>query len=605
MKASVPLLQLWRADLVKRDAPPPRPAWLAEAYEKPAEFWEKIAVMLMDAPPGGARSAVFEWYDLFYELGQRHAVGQRVAHLDYAPGTGFHEESYAALTRRARALVSSWRRRGVVPGASVCIVLSSSATCITCLLAAFYCGATVTLLPPEGPAFVRRALKALVDLIGKAPKPPAAGEAPKRVFVVAGGKAKPWVANDDALCLLEWEPHAASESTPAFESHRYGANASAMCLFSPLAADWDAPVQLRADQLYLSALRDGVLLLGLEPGQRVSAPGFCEVQYKPGLLLATLAAGASWLELGVEDWEPGSLFFAGKIDVLGVSSDVRARIMSTPHLPKGSSSRWFRNLTEEDNCVKAWAEFEAKMAATGALGSRWFGNSAAGGSILFSAWTAEPSRGGVWRAPGLAYELKEPNGTGMEPLADVVLLTPTKQPLQLRRAQHELSAAALGRPVIAVTEGTDIWVINLGSHRRGAVLPEQQMEELLQAELAPDVRAAVLVVLPRHGEGKGQEVALLVYVRPDSKVGAADIEKLLETQLGKERVPDRIDVYPLNPKLDLREPEVDRAACAAQYLSGTLWGKRRCPVFPQLARVCLEIERIGRYREGLAKGRGH
>lgn len=597
MSASASLLALWRADLVATDALPRRPAWLDTAYRSPVEFWEKLASELIAAAPGVPRSAVFEWYNLFHELGERHAVRGRAMHIDYNQGSGFREESYAALTERARVLAKAWRNDGVVPGAPLCIVLNLSAAYVTCVLAAFYCGATLSIVPPEGPDFVRRALQAVIG-----PPPPKAppGAAPQPVFVVAGTQAKPWVSGLPALRALRWEPDPVMDMAAAFEPHRYDANAAAVRLFSPLSAEWDVPVPLCADQLYLSALRDGVLLLGLEPGQRVSAPGFCEVQYKPGLLFATLAAGATWVEISLDESDEGRVLFAGNVDVLGVCDKVRKWVKDMQLPARPQVTRWFRSLAEENEAVRAWAELEAVMAGTGALGLRWLANSAAGGSIMFSAWSPKPACGGTWLTPGLPCELKEPNGTGMSPLSDVALLCPTAQPMAIRGALHQLTSAALGRPVIARTEDSDIWVLNLGSHRRATVLPERQIEEILQKEHWPAIRAAVLVALPRQGEGNAEKVALLVYVRPDSgaHLRAEDLKALLDARLGPIRSPDRVELFRLNPKLlasKKAEREIDRAGCAAQFISGTLWGKQQHRVFSELAALWIELERIARH----------
>src|SRR5690606_30666108 len=120
----------------------------------------------------------------------------------------------------------------------------------------------------------------------------------------------------------------------------------------------------------------------------------------------------------------------------------------------------------------------------------------------------------------LACELAEPNGTGMPPLADVAMLSPPAKP-PAGKGVHLQPAPALGQLVIVETAASDLWVVNLGSHRRGAVLPEGQIEEVLQTAF-DGVRAAVLVVLPLAGESSGQRVALVVYTRPGARVSPED-----------------------------------------------------------------------------------
>jgi hypothetical protein len=405
------------------------------------------------------------------------------------------------------------------------------------------------------------------------------------------------VEHEPGVELLDWESTPSARGMAPIEPHRYQADEAAARLFSPLSAEWDTPVELCAEQLYLGALRDGLLLLGLEPGQGIAAPGFCEVQFKPALLFAALAAGATWVELSADELEDGRVLFGGAVAVLGVSGPLRRLLMSSPPPPARRVTRWFKNLAE-DTAAKAWASFEGLMKESGALGMQWFANSAAGGSLLFSAWTAEPSAAGVYRTPGLVCELSEPNGTGMPALADVGLLSPPAKP-PAGRGVHPLPASALGQLVIVDTEASDLWVTNLGSHRRGVVLPEAQIEQVLADSFVDAVRAAVLVVLPLAGESSGQRVALVVYARPESFLSRSALTEVLLAELGAERVPDQIEVFELNPKpLDPKKDAsvVDRAACRAEYLSGMSWRKSRCGVFAQLATLSAEVDAIRDYR---------
>jgi hypothetical protein len=598
----------WHRELLSARAGQPRPAWLRDSYADPSAFWQIAAPELIAAAPGVPRSAVFQGYNLFHELGARHAVGSRAAHQDYSPGRGFRSETYAALSERALGLATAWRARGVVPGSSLLLVQNVGAAYLACSLAAFCCGATLSVLPPEGPSFVRRALRAVAAAAARAAPvpspapsgaPPAASAKPEGppLFVVAGITARPWVEHEPGVELLDWESVPSARGAPSIEPHRYEANEAAARLFSPLSPEWDTPVELCAEQLYLCALRDGLLLLGLEPGQGIAAPGFCEVQFKPGLLFAALAAGATWVELSLDELEDGRALFGGAIAVLGVSGPLRRLLMASPPPPAGRVTRWFKNLAE-DSAVKAWAGFEAFMKEGGALGMQWFANSAAGGSLLFSAWASEPTSASVYRTPGLACELSEPNGTGMPALADVGLLSPPAKP-PAGKGVHALPASALGQLVIVDTEASDLWVTNLGSHRRGVVLPEKQIEQVLAEGFGGAVRAAVLVVLPLAGESSGQRVALVVYARPASFLSSSVLREVLLAELGAERVPDQIEVFELNPKpLDAKKDVslVDRAACRAEYLSGMSWRKSRCAVFGQLAALSAEVDAIRDHR---------
>lgn len=598
---AAPGLRQMRADLAASSSRT-RPAWLDAAYADPAGFWQRLGAELIAAAPGVPASAVFEWYTLFHEFGRRHAVAGRAALSEFSPAAGFRDVTYEAVSRQAQSVAGAWREQGVVPGASVCLVLEPSPIYLVCLLAAWCCGAVVSVVPPDGPSFVRRALLALgATPPSLRPAPAANGAPPPSVFVASGTKARPWTSDLGAIAALHWEVPATTAALA--EPHRFAAGSIAARFFSPLGDDWDHPVELSAEQLYLGALRDGLLCFQLAPGQGLAAPGFSEVQFKPALLLMTLASGATWVEIDMTELGDGRSLVEGHVSVLGVTGAVRDLLVDGGLLAKARLTRWFKNLAEDHDAAR-WAAFEEGVSAAGAVGMSYFANSAAGGSLLFSRW-ATRSGASVWRSPGLPCELGEPNGTGMPPLGDVALLMPMKVAENAPGLGAGLPEAAIGRLVLATTPDQDIWVTNLGSHRGASVLPERQIEELLGAAYPGVVRAAVLVVLPAHTGATRQRVALVVFARPGHGGSglAGAIADYLRAELGAERSPDRVEVFELNPRLvdpKAPEPEIDRSGCAGQYISGTLWGKSRLSTFRELAALSVEVQRVREYQAMLA-----
>ncbi|MGC4067265.1 MAG: hypothetical protein QM784_22010 [Polyangiaceae bacterium] len=451
MPSAIPALResvvaLTPSEKTPNEQRPSRPDWLDAAHKDPAGFWKRYAGELISAAKGVARSAVFEWYDLFHEFAERHVGSNHAAVREYTPASGFGDVSYEVLCQRAKALAATWAVCGVGPRKTVCIVVEVGSTYVTGLLAALYCGAAITLVPPEGSSFVRWALAA-AGVVAK-PKP----GSPVDVFVLAGAKAKPWVSCLGDACLLPIEP---KHHVPAPRgAHRFAAKDVVARLFSPLGEAWDELVELTAEQLYLSSLRDGVLLLQLGPGEAVAAPGFSELQFKPALLLSTLACGGTWVELGMEELGDGRALLEGKIDVLGVTSNLRELLRSSSRLRKARLKRWFRNVAE-DNDTSAWFDFTAVLAPLGIGTMNYFANVAAGGSLLFSPWSLQFGGTCVWRSPGLPCELGEPNGTGMPPLADVAMLVPGKFPKGTPGIQGGLPENAVGRLVLAVSSVSD------------------------------------------------------------------------------------------------------------------------------------------------------
>ncbi len=549
--------------------------------KEPASFWERAAKVLLAKAPGSARSALFEWYDLFNEFGARHAESGGVAFTDYSASTGLQSTSYQELVDRALALTKQWTRAGVGPGCTVCLIFDPRATYLASLLAAWHCGASVCVIPPSGPEFVQRALEQ------------ATAHVEGRLFAVVSPKAATWA--DASVERLVWRP--VPMNGRVGPPHRFEAGETAAYLFSPLTVDW-FPLAVSAEQLYLSALRDALLLLQLGSSDVISAPGFCDLQFKPSLILASLAAGAAWVEFDqgeLHSWRP---LQDAKVSVLGVAPIMR-RLLSAAGAPVPSSiRRWFRNVAESTS--DDWSVVQAKLARAQTLGMNYFANAATPGALLFSDWTSNPCACGVLRAPGLACELTEPNGTEMPQLSDVGTLSPVADfepgPGQLTPP----TVAATGRIVLSQTRRDNVWVANLGSHRDGKLLPEPLIEGLLLRRYPKQVRAAIIVSLPARQRDAVVSDRLVVFARPtEPPLLAAEVERVLKEAFGVQWSPRSVTVFELNPALvapDDPHSEVDRDRCAAQYLAGMLWAKARAGrVFRELARMGPELSQVMRH----------
>jgi hypothetical protein len=351
--------------------------------------------------------------------------------------------------------------------------------------------------------------------------------------------------------------------------HLWAAGEVALRCFSPLGHEPLTVHEVTAQHLLLGALRDGVWLLGLDGGQSVAAPGFCETQEKVPLVLATLAAGGTWLESSLESScsDPGPLL--DRAPVLGVHDRLRDL------LPPRRLRRWFRNPAAEP-AHDQWARFAT--AQDQSLGMNLFTSTAAGGAIVYSTWRRTPGLNQVLLAPGRPWRLA---AAGLR-TADALGASGV-----LACADDELTAEAIGRPVLARLDGEYVWVTCLDAHRRGQRLPAQ---EICAAVARTAVWRAALVDYPKGDGGLASGAALVVFVRPDGEPpGRRDLEDAIAVDLGAEFLPDRIDLFSV-PSRTSKDGTLDGVWCRAQYVGGLLPLKEREPLFRALGKLRFQLE---------------
>jgi hypothetical protein len=536
-------LDAWRQSLVLAADGDRAPPWLDAAAADPAAFWRAIAPALLTAAGGAARSSPFERYDLFADLGARHAAGRRAAWAEHDDAAGVRRWTYAALADDARSLATAWRAAGLAAGDCVAIVASPSPERLAALLAAWQLGAVAAPLPAWGPSYLRARIAAL---------------APAAVVADAGAGL--------ALGALRRLPLRAPPADDGCPGHRYAPDEVALRVFSPLGATPLAPLDVGAERLYLGALRDGALLLGLGPGLAVCAPGCSEVREGLALLLAALATGGQLVDLGLDAAiaQPTLLARIG-VDVLGVAPELRDALIAADGAG-ARPARWFRSPAAPID-PPAWQRLARALPRS--LASTYLASPAAGGAVVVAPWRRELRAAEVLPAPGLAWQLLDAGGSGQAATGAGVLV------------DADLDPGALGCPVLSLGRGDGMWLTALGAHRDGERLPVDEIAAVVTG--AFDVVWTCGVI----DDGRDGSAVLVVFVRPDAGATAglaSALGEVLAAELAPHLVPDRIELFTIAPRLD-RTGSLDRSWCQGQYASGRLTRKQREALFVEVARL--------------------
>ena len=534
----------------------PLQAGLRESWSDPEGFTQRLLSHVSRQSEVAAKSVPGAGVDLYHDLVVRHLRTGRDA-LIHGSGGSFKRVAYDDLHARVTALCGTWEDAGVAEGQSLTLVLPIDADYAVALLAGLRLGLVVSCLPPHGRAFVRRRLEAL---------------APDHLASHAryGSLLGEWSAKQ--LTLL---PDPEVSSIPALRSATYAPGSPALRLFSPLSPEPLVPRERSADVLFLSLLRDAVVTIGLEPGERFALPGFDPLQFQPWALLTSLFAGACFVSAEERDLtDPERLSTLG-LRVVGITRAVRDALLAMPELP--AFRLWLRNPTEPFHWDR-WSRFATRM-STGrpCRGMNLVANASFPGAMLASPQLPDPQLHALPVA-GEPWMLADLNEGGAPSLGSSGLYQSTRE---------EVGVEDCGRFLIAGGAATYRLSGSLDLLADGQVFPREEVEEILSEH--PGVLGAVVTQTAAGGEELNRTATVaVVFMDPLAGPGAIGelqmaLEERLALELGPRGVPTLFRFYPLVPRKT--EGALDAAWCHWQFVGGTLDRKQREPIFRHAARL--------------------
>jgi hypothetical protein len=201
-------------------------------------------------------------------------------------------------------------------------------------------------------------------------------------------------------------------------------------------------------------------------------------------------------------------------------------------------------------------------------------NAASGGAQLFSPRATHDHLGRVWPAPGRTFIISQV-GASLLPALDA---TGVYTPLRDEEADPSLVRLVIAKLDHGWTSGGSI---DVGPEARS--LPASEIAACARRD--PRVGAASLLVLAGRWPNEAHVLLLVFVAEPEAVSGelASDLRALIAQELGKQHVPERIEISPLHPRSD--EDGIRADWCASQYQSGMLGRKARVPMFLTLSRL--------------------
>lgn len=554
-------------------------SWLPDTCAAPERFVEALYAYAI-----GKRKGLKSRPGLTYNFYQDLVVAnleQRTPALFARDGGSYVPISYATLHERCTALAAAWKRMGCERGQSVCVLMPVGVEYVVAILTALRMGMVVSTLEPYGPAFVRRRLEALAptftatsDQIATAMRLPLANalSAPKAECPVCGSVCK---AIAQALPVV---PTAREASvTPVVP---YAPDAPVFSMLSPFDPEVE-PAELTAGAVHASLLRDGLVVLGLEPSDVLAAPGFDPMLASPHLLLATLAAGACYAIIDTPDLEgDAKLAERARISVLGVNVELRERILARGADWLTATGRaWFKDLSGVLD-VERWDEFAKAPMGKKLPGFNVLVSAATGGVELFSPRATPPVCLRAWPIPGRPFQLSEVAAEEVPALNDAGMYTVMNG--------EEPAEIPLPRLLLATYEDGYLFMGALDLGPGAQVYP--RAEVVRAAALIPAVRYASVVMGP--GSLMNDARTVLVVFTDDARgtdgrielpVKIPELKSRIAAEMGERYVPERIAIYPLRPRIV--KGALDEGWVRSQFLSGALDAMARSEMFVLISRI--------------------
>ena len=524
-------------------------SWIDRSTREPEPFWadlgEAFAASLRPRP----KSVPGERYDLYHDMVIRHlAEPGRPALRWYERARGFQALSYGDLHARAGRKAGAWAAQKVETGDVLAVVLHPGPAWLVAVLAALRMGLVVAWLPPLGDRFVARRIDAL------GPKHIASDEAYSSLLV-----------GYEKLVLKD------GIDAPAYPdiAHTYAPGKPCAWVLSPLHDPPAKPRKLMADAAFCAAARDGMLAHRLGPGDLLAAPGFHPLQHQPALAFTALLAGATWLEVPEADVvaDP-KLLTEFPLRSLGVTAPVRDALLASSPGKLSRVDHWFRNI-EEPFDSEAFRIFKDELGLAKTPASSLLVDPTAGGCALQSV----RRRGADWRvvpAPGQPYALAD-LVTGKDAIGDHGVFDFAARPGE--------KPAKDGHALVGKNGQELAYGGTTAPRREGRVYPADEVTEVVS--MLPFCEGAFVIPIAAGGVLARHLFTLCVFTGTNAPEGRADaIERAILSRLGRDSLPDRVETFPLYPRLS--KGKIDLAWCESQHRTGLLARKAEDPMFQAL-----------------------
>ncbi len=538
--------------------------WFDKSFYGDSDFWSLLFKLHSGFSGCACKSIPFRRYDLFHDIIVRHQNRENPAFVWYDSTGHWKEISYEKLGEISESIAFSWIRAGVMPGHRVCIIRKIGYEYLISLLAGLYIGVVLSFIEPVGQTIMDKQLESLDP---------------------------DYICTDDIYVplLTKWQKQNKiinEESTlkepnlNSAQSHTYMSGDTIALLFDPMCEDIISPKEISADFFFLSGIRDGIISLGLAPGDSFAAPGFNEILTQPAFILSVLLNGATYVFCSIKDIaKQPDLLTSYSIKILGVSVELRNILMDKFILISEDMKSWFRNPLEDQDML-TWNKFIEKFHLEDVPVSNMVWNASMGGCLLFSRRRKGQVTQNVMPMPGRKWQLCMIEDPDTEAMTCTGLFS-------VCSALDQDTDSYITTPCIIAETYLEYLFggLNIAS-RKGIFYPIELISEFIRKiDLFKDF---CIVEIKNHGWEMTSRFNLLIFLGHGHRINPArllpEIRKKINYELGRKFALDDIQLISFCPRRG-QDNDIDKDWCVFQYLNGGLKTKLNDELFLNLSRL--------------------
>lgn len=541
--------------------PCPHWNWLNNSYGAGQEFWQSFKEAADEIFPVKTTSTLFKRYNFYHDLILRNINNSNPAFIFYEGKSGLKNLSYQELHERASAKAALWKAQGVENKKTVCVIRTTGVELMIELAAALQIGCRIAFLPPQGRSYLQKRLALL--------EPEHISLDQRDVHLLSAA------LREKVLSAAGTGSNMGNEKSDYFN---YAPDRPVFAVFEPSTEKLTEINEIKSNAVYLGALRDGLIALGLGPGRSYAAPGFNFLETCPGIFLAGFMCGATYLHLTAQDIkENPQLVTAVKIHAFGVSRTVRDILSAAPVNADGVWQTWFRNPAASAD-MDAWHLFSRRLNLLNSysFNLRW----SAAGCNLFSVRRKGTAHAGVLPAFGSNWQLSDPSGTGEKSLSDFGILSILPPGASIEEEKKQTG------DMIAAKGGEWLFLGVRYLNREGRFYPAAEILEVL-TRMKRSIYFS-LVKIPQADSSGGFLIVLLAFYGDEKDFAkeraAVDIRKIIGSELAEEDQPDKIDFFPLYPRFSA-DGTLDHDWCRTEYSTGRLQKKAKDKIYLNVTKM--------------------